>query len=777
MQQQLVKEVAVVLARQLAEQQGSMAGSAAGAAPLQQLESVRHCVAPVRPPSAGARQTVLPSRPANGVSVQQAAAARPSVHADAGAVPRAEDTLLAVTGASVSTTMATENLQVKKKAQEDDDSSDESLGTGNVVPCISSDFSNEIDINLTHVSPSVEEVEVTSPSASTVSMPGVHEEQPPRLLEGNMAPTAAPEVGSSPLPVRAQHLPSPPDRIRPTYNHQGPRRSPNWKRRKTEKQTQNPSPTHGSGSDSGVHFGLSPPLPDQAESPRRRRKRTAQVMAAASRKEEERNERIVRGLLKLPPNRRCINCNGIGPQYVCTSFWTFICISCSGIHREFTHRVKSVSMSKFTVQEVEALQKGGNQRARESLLKDFDTQQMRLPDSSNINSLREFIRVVYVERRYAGVRFPERPPRDNKQSRTLTVINVSMIAAVYIDASEFLFRFKNHTKKNIEGLVPIIHFLEERRNGKQPAILTRKPGSDRGHDGKMSYRSNSLQERMSEDQFANETRESRTSDCSGSSVSDTVRTLPESPNFFDNGCSSAPFQQNQSDMLNFNGITQSQRTASTENIDSTTLKSGNSSLADLFFGSETAHGTQESNHFIVPSFVAFSDAVNGAEEDLFSRPNLQQQYATGLYPSVDFFANIPPTTSSSDKMPLEAPSLDNAGWATFDTPPKDKQPGVTGPSLVASIGKQTLGHDLFLFEPSEGPASFLTSNDKVSVSNHSGATYHDTSCSQLWHSFDDATGVMINDHSTAGPLCNEHQNVVNVSLGTSNPFTCSVVSE
>lgn len=29
--------------------------------------------------------------------------------------------------------------------------------------------------------------------------------------------------------------------------------------------------------------------------------------------------------------------------------------------REFTHRVKSVSMSKFTSQEVEALQNGGNQ--------------------------------------------------------------------------------------------------------------------------------------------------------------------------------------------------------------------------------------------------------------------------------------------------------------------------------------------------------------------------------------------------------------------------------
>ncbi|KAL0694634.1 hypothetical protein Bca4012_061814 [Brassica carinata] len=80
-----------------------------------------------------------------------------------------------------------------------------------------------------------------------------------------------------------------------------------------------------------------------------------------SKREEERKEKIIRGLMKLPPNRRCINCNSLGPQYVCTTFWTFVCMPCSGIHREFTHRVKSVSMSKFTSQEVEVLQNGGNQ--------------------------------------------------------------------------------------------------------------------------------------------------------------------------------------------------------------------------------------------------------------------------------------------------------------------------------------------------------------------------------------------------------------------------------
>jgi hypothetical protein len=41
-------------------------------------------------------------------------------------------------------------------------------------------------------------------------------------------------------------------------------------------------------------------------------------------------------------------------------FYLFIHIFVS-YSREFTHRVKSVSMAKFTSQEVEALQNGGNQ--------------------------------------------------------------------------------------------------------------------------------------------------------------------------------------------------------------------------------------------------------------------------------------------------------------------------------------------------------------------------------------------------------------------------------
>uniref|UniRef100_A0A6V7QQB3 Arf-GAP domain-containing protein n=1 Tax=Ananas comosus var. bracteatus TaxID=296719 RepID=A0A6V7QQB3_ANACO len=132
-------------------------------------------------------------------------------------------------------------------------------------------------------------------------------------------------------------------------------------------------------------------------------------------KEDEKNEKIIRGLLKLPANKRCINCNNLGPQYVCANFWTFICTNCSGVHREFTHRVKSVSMAKFTSQEVSALQEGGNECAREIYFKEWDLQRNSYPDSNNMDKLRSFIKHVYVDRRYTGERNVDRPPRSKSE--------------------------------------------------------------------------------------------------------------------------------------------------------------------------------------------------------------------------------------------------------------------------------------------------------------------------------------------------------------------------
>ncbi|XP_027070840.1 probable ADP-ribosylation factor GTPase-activating protein AGD14 isoform X7 [Coffea arabica] len=236
----------------------------------------------------------------------------------------------------------------------------------------------------------------------------------------------------------------------------------------------------------------------------------------SSRKEEERNEKIIRGLMKLPPNRRCINCNSLGPQYVCTNFWTFVCMTCSGIHREFTHRVKSVSMAKFTFQEVEALQNGGNQRAREVYLKHWDSQRQRLPDNSNAEKVREFIRNVYVMKKYVGGGSFDRPPRD------------SQIARSHEDETRRASSYHSYSQSP-----PYDFQYEERQYGRHAPVLTRKPGSDRGlYEGKVSSflspsrlsdRSPSrLSDHIYEDRFGFGRSNSRVSDYSSSA---------QSPNF------------------------------------------------------------------------------------------------------------------------------------------------------------------------------------------------------------------------------------------------------
>ncbi|KAF4708284.1 hypothetical protein FOZ62_021512, partial [Perkinsus olseni] len=65
-------------------------------------------------------------------------------------------------------------------------------------------------------------------------------------------------------------------------------------------------------------------------------------------------------------NRHCADCGELGPTYICTDFGTFVCTECAGIHRELNHKVKGISVSKWTEQEVENLEAHGNTKDRET---------------------------------------------------------------------------------------------------------------------------------------------------------------------------------------------------------------------------------------------------------------------------------------------------------------------------------------------------------------------------------------------------------------------------
>jgi hypothetical protein len=178
-----------------------------------------------------------------------------------------------------------------------------------------------------------------------------------------------------------------------------------------------------------------------------------------------------------------------------------------------------------------------------------------------------------------------------------------------------------------------------------------------------------------------------------------------------------------------------QRTVSAGNIDSTSLKSGKSSLFDLIFEDDNVQRTEKSTNSAASSFIAFSDDISAPNQDIFDSKATQEHHVTTRDQSVDLFSNMLTETPSADKVIPAASSMDNAGWATFDTSPEQKQPALTGLSYVAatSIDKQALNHDLFSFESNDELTWFQSSKDDTSVTNknQSTATYLDTGSSQV----------------------------------------------
>ena len=62
--------------------------------------------------------------------------------------------------------------------------------------------------------------------------------------------------------------------------------------------------------------------------------------SALAARQNAKHEKILRELSKLEGNRQCMTCQGHGgraPQYACTTFGTFVCTTCSGVHLSLIH--------------------------------------------------------------------------------------------------------------------------------------------------------------------------------------------------------------------------------------------------------------------------------------------------------------------------------------------------------------------------------------------------------------------------------------------------------
>ncbi|XP_026887343.2 arf-GAP domain and FG repeat-containing protein 1b isoform X2 [Electrophorus electricus] len=143
------------------------------------------------------------------------------------------------------------------------------------------------------------------------------------------------------------------------------------------------------------------------------------MAASAKRKQEEKHLKMLREMTSLPANRKCFDCDQRGPTYANMTVGSFVCTTCSGILRGLNppHRVKSISMTTFTQQEIEFLQKHSNEVCKHIWLGLYDDRSSAVPDFREPQKVKEFLQEKYEKKRWYV------PP---EQAKVITSVQASV---------------------------------------------------------------------------------------------------------------------------------------------------------------------------------------------------------------------------------------------------------------------------------------------------------------------------------------------------------------
>eukprot|EP00996_Jenningsia_fusiforme_P002260 NODE_3097_length_1050_cov_28.292707_g2844_i0.p1 GENE.NODE_3097_length_1050_cov_28.292707_g2844_i0~~NODE_3097_length_1050_cov_28.292707_g2844_i0.p1 ORF type:complete len:282 (+),score=44.54 NODE_3097_length_1050_cov_28.292707_g2844_i0:81-848(+) len=117
----------------------------------------------------------------------------------------------------------------------------------------------------------------------------------------------------------------------------------------------------------------------------------------------ERNRRRLDGLLTDPENSVCFDCNSHGPRWASASHGIFLCLRCSGIHRNLgvhISKVKSVNLDKWTSAQVKRMEDVGNRRGRR-LYEAETSRKVKKPDEhTDDRTMESYIRLKYEQRAF-----------------------------------------------------------------------------------------------------------------------------------------------------------------------------------------------------------------------------------------------------------------------------------------------------------------------------------------------------------------------------------------
>jgi len=114
-------------------------------------------------------------------------------------------------------------------------------------------------------------------------------------------------------------------------------------------------------------------------------------------------------MLKLPENAVCVDCRKRGPRWASANLGVFICIECSGIHRNLGVHisfVRSVNLDSWTKKQVDHMEEWGNKRANDYYEANMPASVIRPKEGDAVRIVERFIRDKYEHKRYIASSVP-----------------------------------------------------------------------------------------------------------------------------------------------------------------------------------------------------------------------------------------------------------------------------------------------------------------------------------------------------------------------------------